>query len=280
MGVIRATAYPSRYVEAFNREWEENEAVGQEREYAQRERVARLYAAARVRSPWFRDADAQREIARTLGLAMNVKPLYTRNRGGSLYDRGWYDIGDWRICGKHVLTENFTLDTMPCVLKALEALGRRGFAPDGELALHFVPKQCNMEMVMNAYTILDARRELVEMALGLREEVQLVVDRDLAFSLPLDAFSIPAIEACACLLVQVCAMAASTRKARMKPCNMSNPKYQMRSWLLRLGFIGEQFARPRQTLLEHLDGNAAFFDDAGRQKAKEKRQRQKAVALA
>ena len=280
MGVIRATAYPSRYAGAFNREWEENEAVGQERECAQLECVGKLYATARVRSPWFREADTQREIARTLGLAMNVKPLYTRNRGGSLYDRGWYDVGDWRICGKHVLTENFTLDTMPCVLKALEALGRRGFAPDGELALHFVPKQCNMEMVMNAYTILDARRELVEMALGLREEVQLVVDRDLAFSLPLDAFSIPAIEACACLLVQVCAMAASTRKARMKPCNMSNPKYQMRSWLLRLGFIGDQFARPRQTLLEHLDGNAAFFDDAGRQKAKEKRQRQKAVALA
>ena len=280
MGVIRATAYPSRYAGAFNREWEENEAVGQERECAQLECVGKLYATARVRSPWFREADAQREIARTLGLAMNVKPLYTRNRGGSLYDRGWYDVGDWRICGKHVLTENFTLDTMPCVLKSLEALGRRGFAPDGELALHFVPKQCNMEMVMNAYTILDARRELVEMALGLREEVQLVVDRDLAFSLPLDAFSIPAIEACACLLVQVCAMAASTRKARMKPCDMSNPKYQMRSWLLRLGFIGEQFARPRQTLLEHLDGNAAFFDDVGRQKAKEKRQRQKAVALA
>ena len=280
MGVIRATAYPSRYAGAFNREWEENEAVGQERECAQLECVGKLYATARVRSPWFREADAQREIARTLGLAMNVKPLYTRNRGGSLYDRGWYDVGDWRICGKHVLTENFTLDTMPCVLKALEALGRRGFAPDGELALHFVPKQCNMEMVMNAYTILDARRELVEMALGLREEVQLVVDQDLAFSLPLDAFSIPAIEACACLLVQVCAMAASTRKARMKPCNMSNPKYQMRSWLLRLGFIGEQFARPRQTLLEHLDGNAAFFDDVGRQKAKEKRQRQKAMALA
>ena len=280
MGVIRATAYPSRYAGAFNREWEENEAVGQERECAQLECVGKLYATARVRSPWFREADAQREIARTLGLAMNVKPLYTRNRGGSLYDRGWYDVGDWRICGKHVLTENFTLDTMPCVLKALEALGRRGFAPDGELALHFVPKQCNMEMVMNAYTILDARRELVEMALGLREEVQLVVDRDLAFSLPLDAFSIPAIEACACLLVQVCAMAASTRKARMKPCDMSNPKYQMRSWLLRLGFIGDQFARPRQTLLEHLDGNAAFFDDAGRQKAKEKRQRQKAMVLA
>ena len=277
MGIIRATAYPSRYAETPNREWEEN-AMEQER--IQRECAGKLYAAFRGDCPHQRDADVQREIARTRGLAMNVKPVYVRNREGSAYDRGWYDAGGWHISGKYVVTETFMLDTMPCALKALETLGRRGFAPDGELALYFVPERCDMEMVMNAYTILDARRELVEMALGLREEVQLVVGQDLAFSLPLDAFSIPAIEACACLLVQVCAMAASTRRARMKPCDMSNPKYQMRSWLLRLGFIGEQFARPRQTLLEHLDGNAAFFDDVGRQKAKEKRQRQKAMALA
>ena len=94
----------------------------------------------------------QREIARTLGFAMNVKPLYTRNRGGSLYDRGWYDIGGWRVSGKHIITETFTLDTMPRVLKALEALGqarvcagRRAGAPlctealqhgDGDERLH------------------------------------------------------------------------------------------------------------------------------------------------
>ena len=279
MGVIRATAYPSRYAEIPNREWEE-EAIEQEQEQMQRECAGKLYAAFRVDCPHLRDADAQREIARTLGLAMKVKPVYVRNRGGSVYDRGWYEAGGWHISGKYIVTETFSLDGMPRVLEALDALGGRGYAPDGGLVLYLVPGRCDMEMVFNAYTILDARRELVEMALGLREEVQLVVGQDLAFSLPLDDFSIPAIEACACLLVQVCAMAASTRKARMKPCDMSNPKYQMRSWLLRLGFIGDQFARPRQTLLEHLDGNAAFFDDVGRQKAKEKRQRQKAMALA
>ena len=279
MGVIRATAYPSRYAEIPNREWEE-EAIEQEQEQMQRECAGKLYAAFRVDCPHLRDADAQREIARTLGLAMKVKPVYVRNRGGSVYDRGWYEAGGWHISGKYVVTETFLLDGLPHVLEALDALGGRGYAPDGELVLYLVPERCDMDMVFNAYTILDARRQLVEMALGLREEVQLVVGRDLAFSLPLDAFSIPAIEACACLLVQVCAMAASTRKARMKPCDMSNPRYQMRSWLLRLGFIGERFARPRQTLLEPLDGNAAFFDDAGRQKAKEKRQRKKAMALA
>lgn len=95
----------------------------------------------------------------------------------------------------------------------------------------------------------------------------------------LTAFSLPVIEACVCLLYQVSAMAVATKKARMKSCDMSNPKYQMRSWLLRLGFIGERFERPRRTLLEQLNGNAAFFDDAGKQKARDKRMQKKAMAL-
>lgn len=37
---------PSRYVEAFNREGEENKAVGRERECAQLECVGKLYATA------------------------------------------------------------------------------------------------------------------------------------------------------------------------------------------------------------------------------------------
>ena len=66
-------------------------------------------------------------------------------------------------------------------------------------------------------------------------------------------------------------MAASTGKARMKPCDGSNPKFQMRSWLLRLGFIGDTYARPRQTLLNGLAGDTAFFDGEGKEKAAMKR---------
>lgn len=39
-----------------------------------------------------------------------------------------------------------------------------------------------------------------------------------------------------------------------------NPKYAFRCWLLRLGFIGEEFASTRQHLLKHLDGNSAWRD--------------------
>ena len=37
-----------------------------------------------------------------------------------------------------------------------------------------------------------------------------------------------------------------------------NPKYTFRCWLLRLGFIGDEFETARQHLLKHLPGNAAW----------------------
>jgi len=37
-----------------------------------------------------------------------------------------------------------------------------------------------------------------------------------------------------------------------------NPKYTFRCWLLRLGFIGDEFATAREHLLKHLPGNAAW----------------------
>ena len=166
------------------------------------------------------------------------------------------------------------------MLQALQTLASHGYAPDGEMTVRFVPERYDASLVFNAYTILEARRELIELALGFKGEAQLIVGMDLEFSFPLEVFSLPVIEACACLLYKVSTMAAATRKARMKPCDMSNPKYQMRSWLLRLGFIGEQFERPRQTLLEKLDGNTAFFNEAGKRRATDKRRLQKAMKLA
>ena len=35
----------------------------------------------------------------------------------------------------------------------------------------------------------------------------------------------------------------------------------MRSWLLRLGFVGETYKRPRHILTEALDGDSAFFTE-------------------
>ena len=53
-------------------------------------------------------------------------------------------------------------------------------------------------------------------------------------------------------------MAKSVRSASTKPQQNENPKYAMRTWLLRLGFIGEEFATARDILTRRLSGDAAF----------------------
>ena len=53
-------------------------------------------------------------------------------------------------------------------------------------------------------------------------------------------------------------MAKTVRTASPKPQQTENPKYAMRTWLLRLGFIGEEFETARDILTRRLSGDAAF----------------------
>lgn len=53
-------------------------------------------------------------------------------------------------------------------------------------------------------------------------------------------------------------MAKEVKTASPKPQQNENPKYAMRTWLLRLGFIGEEFATAREVLTKRLTGDASF----------------------
>ena len=53
-------------------------------------------------------------------------------------------------------------------------------------------------------------------------------------------------------------MAKEVRTASPKPQQTENPKYAMRTWLLRLDFIGDEFKTARELLTKRLDGDAAF----------------------
>ena len=54
------------------------------------------------------------------------------------------------------------------------------------------------------------------------------------------------------------AMAKTAKHASAKPQQNDNPKYAMRTWLLRMGFIGDEFATARDFLTRNLAGDASF----------------------
>ncbi len=53
-------------------------------------------------------------------------------------------------------------------------------------------------------------------------------------------------------------MAKTLKTASPKPQQNENPKYAMRTWLLRLGFIGDEFKTAREVLTKRLSGDTAF----------------------
>ena len=62
-----------------------------------------------------------------------------------------------------------------------------------------------------------------------------------------------------CLAMSAAAINASRASAEV--LDNGNDKYAMRCWLLRLGFIGDEWKTVRQHLLKNLDGNAAWRND-------------------
>lgn len=62
--------------------------------------------------------------------------------------------------------------------------------------------------------------------------------------------------------IQLCLALSQLSKevahASAKPQQNENPKYAMRTWLLRMGFIGDEFKTAREVLTKRLSGNAAF----------------------
>ena len=62
----------------------------------------------------------------------------------------------------------------------------------------------------------------------------------------------------------------SQKSASRSKTHSDNEKYTFRTWLLRLGMIGEEFKTARQHLLKNLEGNIAWKDPAQAQRKKER----------
>jgi hypothetical protein len=75
--------------------------------------------------------------------------------------------------------------------------------------------------------------------------------------------------------IAVSNQALEQKSAQCKVTQSSNPKYTFRTWLLRLGLIGEEYKNCRKHLLEHLDGCIAWKnpEDAIRQRERLKQER-------
>lgn len=82
------------------------------------------------------------------------------------------------------------------------------------------------------------------------------------------------------LCLAISAQALNQRCASRQKTHSTNEKYTFRTWLLRLGLIGDEFKTARLHLLEHLDGCIAWKDPAQALQQKERLKQKKEKELA
>lgn len=69
------------------------------------------------------------------------------------------------------------------------------------------------------------------------------------------------------LCVLIARYGSTLNRASFKQAQDDNPKYALRTWLIRIGMNGPEYKETRKTLLKHLEGSGAFrkvdeFDEA------------------
>ena len=111
--------------------------------------------------------------------------------------------------------------------------------------------------VDNLASLLDAKGDLIKKALGIP---------DLSFTTDEENISFPWFEevkpeealAYTKFISAICEMSKKQKRVTAKPKENENEKYAFRCFLLRLGFIGEEFATAREILLRNMEGNASW----------------------
>ena len=120
-------------------------------------------------------------------------------------------------------------------------------------------KYFNDQALARLKNLVTSKQTLIKKALGIEELPIKVEDEKVSFpwfeAKPTDE---DAVAAYSHLIYALCEMAKNQNRITATEKEVENEKYAFRCFLLRLGFIGEQYKQERKILLQNLSGSAAF----------------------
>lgn len=142
-----------------------------------------------------------------------------------------------------------------------EGFTPEGFTPEGyegtiALSIEIPFDKVN---VGNLTKLIDAKGNLIRKALGIDDlRIEMLEDRVAFpwFSEP-DADSAKAYTD---FIAALCKMSKEAKRVTATEKEVENEKYAFRCFLLRLGFIGDEYKMDRKILLKNLTGSSAFKD--------------------
>ena len=202
----------------------------------------------------------RKELVQTISKLFGIKPIYKGMPTSA------YEIGNITVekDGTVVYDERTDQDTIEAVIIALAAAG---FSPETGTDEEEGPTGVAIQMplsiftesqLQNLYALVAAKGSLIKKALGVDELPINIVDKKLDFPWFPKYESPDEVKAYMHLVTALCDMARNQKRITAKEKPVDNDKYAFRCFLLRLGFIGDEYKAERKVLLRNLSGSSAF----------------------
>ena len=193
-------------------------------------------------------------ISRITGIKAEYQGMPTTN----------FVIGDFTVTAEGALVYDDKIDAGELLNELAEA-GFEGTADKSEGKELKVPEPNILTIEMpadkvnteNLQKLLDAKEALIRKALGIDSLAFEIHEDRVSFPWFIDPAPDHAL-AYTQFIAAICKMSTEQKRITAKVREVNNEKYAFRCFLLRLGFIGEEFKQSRKILLANLDGSSAF----------------------
>lgn len=173
-----------------------------------------------------------------------------------------YEVGSFTIDKEGTLSFDDRADSGN-VERLLEALCKKGFEAEAQevtdgLCIELPLKDVTGIVIENFRRMADSKATLIKKALGAeRLDIELT-DDTIRFPWFDRIPELEVISAAAHLVGKMLGAAKAQKHVTAKEKSTDNEKYAFRCFLLRLGFIGDEYKETRKVLLRNLPGSSAF----------------------
>ena len=139
-----------------------------------------------------------------------------------------------------------------------------GNAEDGTFAVEIPLDGFTPEKLDNLVKLIESKRELIKTAIGTDSGLPVVQTADGRLRFEWFPYTEDADEVTAysTLVCKLCEAAKEQKRVTAKEKPVDNAKFAFRVFLIRLGFIGDEYKKSRKFLLRNLSGNSAFKNGA------------------
>jgi len=203
----------------------------------------------------------RKELVTAIAEVLNISPKYL---GAPTFA---YEVGACKIDKTGTLTGEVTKEVRDTLLEkgfTFETLEKS--EPTTDLLVIELPLEGFSETALDNLEILVASKAtLIKKSVGTSELSIIRTESRLQFPWFANGLEAEKVDAYTRFVAALCNMAKEQKRITAKEKEVENEKYAFRCFLLRLGFIGAEYAAARKILLAGLSGNSSFKSGERRQ---------------